>query len=236
MNNINELVYKMLTESTGSHFLDSGGESDRHWQHNRLKTLDDFNNEPQISWELSDGELLSLDDIYPTVSLYHYLTMAFELDNLTNRFNKKFNFMDNFESEWNFISDSAESWLETNGFERVSDKYNTYNYDNYLSQDVLYTELKRGDDIYYLISIHNGADIRGGYTDAKLFKLGSHIEYALSYISITGIIDGVPVTNGYDGFRLSVDNDCEIDGVTCRIDSSEFRFNRNADISLDFWL
>ena len=27
------------------------------------------------------------------------------------------------------------------------------------------------DEEYILIQIHNGADVRGGYTDAKLFKL-----------------------------------------------------------------
>lgn len=234
--NINELVYKMLTENTGTHFLDSGGDSDRHWQRNQLKSIEEFENEPQISWELSEGDNLSLDDIYPTVSLYHYMTQAFELDTISEYFNDKFNNMSDYESEWNFISTDAQNWLVDNEFEMVGDKENTYNYDNYFSQDVLYTVLKRGDSHYYLVSIHNGADARGGYTDAKLFKLNDGVEFVFAYVNITGSVNGVPVTNQYHGFSLSVDNDCEIDGVTCDIDTSEFKFNQNSDIQLDYWL
>ena len=36
----------MLTESTGEHFLDSGGDDGRHWQQNQKKTLSDFESEP----------------------------------------------------------------------------------------------------------------------------------------------------------------------------------------------
>ena len=32
-----ELIYQMLTENTGSHFLDSGGAGNRHWQRNQNK-------------------------------------------------------------------------------------------------------------------------------------------------------------------------------------------------------
>ena len=30
---------------------------------------------------------------------------------------------------------------------------------------------------YVLIQIHNGADVRGGYTDAKLFRLNDYAEH-----------------------------------------------------------
>ena len=33
--------------------------------------------------------------------------------------------------------------------------------------------------MYVLLQIHNGADARGGYTDAKLFKMLSNEDYAL---------------------------------------------------------
>ena len=41
-----EMIYSMLTESTGTNMLDSGGDSDRHWQRNQDKSFEDFNNEP----------------------------------------------------------------------------------------------------------------------------------------------------------------------------------------------
>ena len=40
-----ELIYEMLTESTGKHFLDSGGDNSRHWQRNQKKSINDFINE-----------------------------------------------------------------------------------------------------------------------------------------------------------------------------------------------
>ena len=39
---IENIVYEMLTENTGTHFLDSGGEDGRHWQVNQKKSLADF--------------------------------------------------------------------------------------------------------------------------------------------------------------------------------------------------
>ena len=36
--------------------------------------------------------------------------------------------------------------------------------------------LEFGDENYALIQIHQGADVRGGYTDAKLFKLNDYAE------------------------------------------------------------
>jgi hypothetical protein len=34
-----EIIYEMLTESTGTNFLDSGGDNGRFWQRNQTKTL-----------------------------------------------------------------------------------------------------------------------------------------------------------------------------------------------------
>ena len=39
MKDIEEVIYKMLTENTGVHMCDSGGENGRHWQRNQKKNL-----------------------------------------------------------------------------------------------------------------------------------------------------------------------------------------------------
>jgi hypothetical protein len=59
-----KIIYKMLTENTGEHFLDSGGAYGRHWQRNQKKSLNDFRKEKYISYD-SDG--------YATKSLFHHL-------------------------------------------------------------------------------------------------------------------------------------------------------------------
>ena len=43
-----QVIYNMLTESTGTYFLDSGGEDGRHWQRNQ-KDLNISENEEYIS-------------------------------------------------------------------------------------------------------------------------------------------------------------------------------------------
>ena len=43
-----QVIYNMMIENTGTHFLDSGGEDGRHWQQNQKKTLKDFDNEEYI--------------------------------------------------------------------------------------------------------------------------------------------------------------------------------------------
>ena len=47
---------------------------------------------------------------------------------------------------------------------------NSFNWDSDLSQDIQYQFLYIDNACYVLIQIHNGADARGGYTSAKLFK------------------------------------------------------------------
>ena len=39
------LIYKMLTENTGSAMLDSGDAYGRHWENNKQRTIDDFKND-----------------------------------------------------------------------------------------------------------------------------------------------------------------------------------------------
>lgn len=220
---VNELVYSMLIESTGTHFLDSGGDNNRHWQKNRLKSLSDFESEESVSGEWwvgygDDPKSLKLSDIDISISIYHYLSDIFDLDDICQKFNQKYNVMDNFESEWNFISDDAQEYLESLGFEVVESKINTCNYDNFYSQDMLYARLKLGEDEYYLLSIHNGADIRGGYTDAKLFKLNSYVECPFA-TSVYGTVGDCEVSTMYNGYSLTIDGDEYNDDIVFNVDT-----------------
>ena len=66
------------------------------------------------------------------------------------------------------------------------------------------------DDVtYVLIQLHNGCDVRGGYTDARLFKLNPYIDY-LDLESVYGTCtrDGVDyhISNSYDGYNIRFDD------------------------------
>ena len=165
---LEQVIFDMMTESTGTHICDSGGDDGRHWQQNQKKTIDDFKNEPQATlcgrWA----------DLEITVSLFHKLTSGvIQLDDLCRTFNAEP--MGNWNSEIYGVDNDQAEWLSVEGF-KVGDSWNTYNWDNNFSQVLQGTDLTReseyGEEHYVLLQIHNGADVRGGYTDAKLFKVG----------------------------------------------------------------
>jgi len=182
--NTQDVIYSMLTENTGSHFLDSGGSGGRMWQRNAEKTIEDFRNEPQESYEF-DHESGWLTR---NVSLFHYLSELLQ-DNLCRAFNK---IQDEGNEEdgdiFYRVELEAEKLLEyTNRTEEQihsSTEFNTYNGDSDLSQVIQAKNLFLNDDHYLLLQIHGGADVRGGYTKTKLFLLQDEYtihEYLMEY-------------------------------------------------------
>ncbi len=170
-----KLIYKMLTENTGIHFLDSGFSNGRMWQRNQKKTIQDFINEEEETY-FFDGRNLER-----TVSVFHYLS-GLELDDICDKFNRRNNNPKDWEGELPSINNSeiygvskrAANWLTENYPVDVEYTVNTYNHDSDLSQILQYSKIEiwldGQNETYFLIQIHGGADVRGGYTDAKLFK------------------------------------------------------------------
>jgi len=171
---IEQLIYNMLTESTGTHMLDSGGGSNRHWQRNQLKSIDDFKNEPHITIE-NDGEYK-----YAEISVFHHLVNSLEyLEDETDHLiewisEDPYSYRDNPDGRCISSIDTIEQYMTKNyaneGMFKVSHT-NTYNGDCNLSQTIQFISV---GDTYncniIALSIHNGADVRGGYTDYKLFE------------------------------------------------------------------
>jgi len=184
-NAVQKLVYKMLTEGTGTHFLDSGGANGRGWQRNQKKTIQDFMNEEEESYQFD----MKYNEIHRTVSVFHYLS-GLELDEVCEKFNRRQG------ADWDGnegqlddtygVSERASKWLQENYEVEVEYTFNTYNGDSDLSQILQGSRLKifndGQDETYYLIQIHNGADARGGYTDAKLFKTSHYSEGIHEYL------------------------------------------------------
>lgn len=162
---INTLVYDMLTESTGKHMCDSGGDDNRHWQKNQKRSMKDFINDDTETIE-KDGEYY-----YRTVNLFHYLTDGLEIDSICQEFNNINKNPEKWDSDLWGVCEKAYKHLRYYYFPKIEDEiYNSFNWDSDLSQDIQYQFLSIDNNSYVLIQIHNGADIRGGYTSAKLFK------------------------------------------------------------------
>tara|TARA_R110001599_G_scaffold22350_2_gene82492 strand:+ start:2626 stop:3258 length:633 start_codon:yes stop_codon:yes gene_type:complete len=159
----------MLTESTGKHFLDSGGADNRGWQRNQKKTIEDFENEEEELYQLDT----KYKEIQRTVSVFHYLTNNLEIDEICEEFNKIQEDSDNWDADADVYGVSREAFDHIDSFFEVDIQrtFNTYNGDSDLSQILQGAYLRINEEDYILIQIHNGADARGGYTDAKLFKM-----------------------------------------------------------------
>ena len=176
--NVDELVYSMLTENTGTHFLDSGGTNGRMWQRNKSKCLQDFENEAAETYQYCS----KYNEIYRNVSVYHFLTNDLQIDNICFEFNSLNTAPKDWEAETNTdisiygVSVAAWEYLTEFNEVEVSRSWNTYNGESDLSQILQGANLTINEEEYILIQIHGGADARGGYTDAKLFKCGEHMD------------------------------------------------------------
>ena len=168
-----ETIYSMLIENTGTHMLDSGGANGRGWQRNQKKTIEDFENEQEEVYQLD----AKYKEIYRTVSIFHYLTNNLEVDNICEHFNNLQNAFDNWNADADVygVSFQAFEYLQNNFDIEVQRSWNTYNGESDLSQILQGANITINDEQYILIQIHNGADARGGYTDAKLFKLEEYM-------------------------------------------------------------
>jgi len=174
----NEIIYEMLTEPTGKHMLDSGQDEGRHWQINQKKSLKDFENEPRLI-------LLDQDTDYPYYekSTFHHLAdsciyLPRENADLVEWVSE--NEYDYFKNEngrsLGSMYDIEDYMLETYNLEpRV---INTCNEESSLTQSIQFITLgDTYDSDIIALSIHNGADVRGGYTDYKIFKIETDLFY-----------------------------------------------------------
>jgi hypothetical protein len=192
-NKVQKLVYSMLTENTGKHMLDSGGTDGRAWQRNQKKTILDFYNEDAESYFFDNT--YRYPEIERSVSVFHYLSNL-ELDEICDRFNKANKDAKDWDGDLYGVSAKAEKVLfELSGKHKIDEPriWNTYNGDSDLSQTLQGANLRLFNDgqfeDYILVQIHNGADVRGGYTDAKLFKVTDEYYSIREYMDKYELLD-----------------------------------------------
>jgi hypothetical protein len=188
-----KIVYSMLIENTGSHFLDSGGAYGRNHERNAKKSIKDFMNEEE--------ERITFDGKYldRTVSVFHYLS-GLDTDFICDKFNRLNKNTKDWDSDFWGTCEKAGNFLNSENDEfafKVIREFNTYNGDSDLSQILqgyyLRNELTAED--YFLLQVHGGCDARGGYSDARLFKQdyysGGIHEYLMEYKSEYELIDDI---------------------------------------------
>ena len=200
LNSCEKLVLAMLQTNTGVAMCDSGGTNGRHRQKNQAR---DFIDESPIEIDICKDEVLY------TINIYHYLTSKLEVDDECKKYNKLK--CDDWDGAWYWISKSQTKWLEKR-FD-IWESWNTYNGDSNLSQVLQTTDLLEKDSYYYeypeyiLIQIHQGCDVRGWYTDAKMFKIKEHLIEHIYWTLHLKNWQTYNISNSNDGYYLRLDND-----------------------------
>ena len=197
------VLKSMLTENTGRHMLDSGGAYGRAWERNQGV---DFDMEPEAWADFRWGYI----DL--TVSVYHAISEVAEYHAEGDRiFHEWANSGDRVNEGWlplmeAFTEDIGGLGLYSDGPPMT---INTYNGESNLSQVLQYTfftleedtpitdylDLERPEDAepvvlaegaYVLLQIHGGCDVRGGYTQPRLFELTSYEETEFFDLGLRG--------------------------------------------------
>lgn len=169
-----EIVAGMLTENTGSHMLDSGGDSGRMWQRNAGLTVEAFEAMPRVTLDHSYGDV--------SLSVYHHMTENLEFDpELDADFQAYRADMD--ESDLSIIESYAKTFGTVDNY--LGGTFNSYNWENNLSQVLQGHIFKLGDTSYALIQVHGGADVRGGYTRPRMFKVLDSESFLLNMDAFT---------------------------------------------------
>ena len=165
MTETESILYDMLVEDCGVAMMDSGGEGGRSWQQNRhvkdFRLLSAINYEYE-TWTHKDGT----EGNWFTINrlLFHHLNDHLTYDREeTKKLEKWIKKNDKYTNSVSDVEEYIEQVYGTDEDGYYSD--NTYNSEHLLSQDFQYVSY--GAQIF--ISIHGGADIRGGYSNYKVF-------------------------------------------------------------------
>ena len=168
------IIHKMLKESTGINCMDSGGDNGRSWQKNQK--VFDFRRQDDINYNIENGYL------YASNNIFHFLTNALEYEeSMTDIFNDHKDDHD-IEDITDILNDHYNDldFEEFHEFKLKGKSFNSYNWESNLSQVIrgqIFTEYEdtQYEENYIILQIHNGADVRGGYTDPKIFKVDLNV-------------------------------------------------------------
>jgi hypothetical protein len=212
-------LYEMITEGTGSALCDSGGAYGRHWEANQKRSMKDFQSDPEVKFDGDWGY---------TINIWHILTRDLELDSICSKFNRINTKADNWEGDTYGVSKEGQSYLNSLPDLTIEREWNTYNGESALSQTLQGAWVDINQEKYVLIQIHQGCDVRGGYTDARLFRVEDAecplLEDVYGYAERNG--EQIPLSSMYNGHSLTIDDD------NCSGEDYEFKEGDKVELEL----
>ena len=194
-----EVIKNMMCEDTGRNLLDSGDAYGRHYEENQNGIMTG----PQKVDFWTDGKKET--ELNPIVPLYDFLTYNLEVDGESERFEDEFyNYIKVNDLDPYSVVDMEETIKVIGEYSGYGDleMINTYNYDSVLSQTIQFIMFSDGyDNIYVCLQIHNGCDVRGGYTLPKIFYV-ENPEYFITGTTDAIISCGCRDYNYYDYIEI----------------------------------
>lgn len=191
------VIKSQLVENTGKHLLDSGDAYGRHWEENQRKP----------PWEKPE---YVVSDEYVVHNVFHYMADNLERDHTSvvlERALYQLSYSDEYlRSPWRTCIDEFEGrmahheldfWedsldpddmailsMEASEFESEGQvSWNTYNQENHtLTQCLQGYSLGGFYGEYAIIQVHNGTDVRGGYTKPRVYSKGyNEVVYPMEF-------------------------------------------------------
>lgn len=191
-----EVIRNMMCEDTGRNLLDSGDTYGRHYEENKKNGI--MTGPQKVNFWTDDKKETEL---IPIIPLYDFLTYSLEIDEEANIYNNRFyNYIDAHDLDPYSVVDIEDTIKvigECSGYADL-EIINTYNYGSHLSQGIHFILFSDGfDNIYVCLQIHNGCDVRGGYTLPKIFYVKDP-EYFITGTTDARITCGCRNYNYYD--------------------------------------
>jgi len=187
---LHKKLVELLGTSTGAALCDSGGAYGRHWERNKkfLEAGGNFEDLPRVSVHIngSDDEDLKEEndmsnktfEVEVSINIYHFLYESLLYNDDCAQFNKflheyEGDLDDLFKKDIDILKKKLKEIFDTEDFDLSKEAVNTYNGEDALSQTLWYRRIDIGLTQYVFIMIHQGCDVRGGYTWPQLFEVSA---------------------------------------------------------------
>jgi len=162
-------IIAQMKENTGASILDSGGAYGRNHERNRARGV-------------KFGQGPSIDDCGATIPVQDYMEHCFSRTPEAVAIERalKRRIAKAYPDEPVSLSYSEKAaireGLEDMGCDAEGECggwkwWNTYNDDTDLSQTLQLVTFRRGDTYFAIVQVHGGCDVRGGYTDGKVYEV-----------------------------------------------------------------
>jgi hypothetical protein len=154
-----EVIESQLLENTGTHFLDSGGTDNRGWQKSQKNGLN-FEGLVIDKYSVSIPTEMFMKTMLKYTKQCNSIEQAFKVEGIDLCYS-------NSQEIQEFLENNFEAAFSDYG----KDWFNTYNWQNDLTRVLQGVIFEINRKYFLMVETHNGADVRGGYSDARVYEI-----------------------------------------------------------------